>query len=342
MASNIRIASEIDTSKIEFGAVKVLNSGAKSVPLRYEGRNLMVETPTLTIPYGVNKFDKTQGAVPKFSVDMSLGGADDNKEIAALKEFFEAFDQRMIQAGMENSNAWFKMAKPNETVIDAFYTRIMKISRDESGNPKPYPPTFKAALRKRIIRKPGDKEGVQDLGETVSAFDTKFYNAAKEIEEFAGDLKIEDVLPKRAQISIIMECTGVWFAGGKFGTTWRAFQVLVHDKPEQIRGPAFRSFATDAPDIKAFAARLTAAAPAPSGGAGDDDDSYGGYGGGSTGGGSALDAVMPKKAAAAPAPAPAVEETPVVAPAYDEEQVTEPVAVPASKKVVKKIVKKTT
>lgn len=339
MASNIRIASEIDASKIEFGPVKVLNSGAKSVPLRYEGRNLMLETPTLTIPYGVNKFDKTPGAVPKFSVDMSLGGADDNKDIAALKEFFEAFDQRMVQAGMENSNAWFKMAKPNETVIDAFYTRIMKISRDESGNPKPYPPTFKAALRKRIIRKPGDKEGVQDLGETVSAFDTKFYNAAKDMEEFEGELKIEDVLPKRAQISLIMECTGVWFAGGKFGTTWRAFQVLVHNKPEQIRGPAFRSFATDAPDIKAFAARLTATAPAvPVGGAGDaaeDDDGYGGYGG-STGGGSALDAVMPKKAVAA---APAVEE-PVVAPTYDEEQVTEPVAVPAAKKVVKKVVKK--
>lgn len=338
MASNIRIASEIDASKIEFGPVKVLNSGAKSVPLRYEGRNLMIETPSLTIPYGVNKFDKTPGAAPKYSLDLSLRGAEENEGVAALKEFMEAFDERLVQAGVENGSPWFKMAKPNQEVIRAFYTPLVKVAVDKDGNPKPYPPTFKLALRKRMIRKPGDKEGVQDSGENVGAFETKFYNAAEGMAEFDKEIKLEDVVPKRSQISVIMECTGIWFAGGKYGTTWRAFQVCVHSQPEQIRGPAFRSFATDAPDIKAFAARLTAAAPAsstaPAGGAGgsggdDDDDGYGGYGGGSS---SALEAVMPAKPVAVPAPAPA----PVAA--FEEEQVAEPVPVPVAKKVVKKVV----
>lgn len=339
MASNIRIASEIDVSKIEFGAVKLLGSGAKSVPLRYEGRNLMIETPSMTAPYGINKYDKTPGAMPKFSFDLSLGGADDNAAVGALKEFMEGFDERLVQAGVDNGAAWFKMAKPNQEVIKAFYTPLVKVSMDKEGNPKPYPPTFKLALRKRIIRKPGDKEGVQDAGENVGAFETKFYDAASGMAEFDSGLKIEDVLPKRSQVSVIMECTGIWFAGGKYGTTWRAFQTCVHSKPEQIRGPAFRSFATDAPDIKAFAARLTAAATAPAGGAGDDgdDDGYGGYGGG----GSALAAVMPAApkpaAVAAPAPAPAPAAEPAE---FEEEQVAEPVAVPVAKKVVKKVVKK--
>jgi hypothetical protein len=333
MSSMIHIASEIDASKIEFGAVKLLGSGAKSVPLRYEGRNLMIETPSLNVPYGINKFDKTPGAAPKFSLDLSLRGADENEAIGALKDFMEAFDERLVQAGMENSNAWFKMAKPNEEVIKAFYTPLVKVSVDKEGNPKPYPPTFKLALRKRIIRKPGDKEGVPDPAETVSAFDTKFYNATEGNAEFSGDMKLEDVLPKRSQTGVIMQCTGLWFAGGKYGTTWKAVQVRVDSQPEQIRGPAFRSFATDAPDIKAFTARLTAAAPAPTGGSGT------GYGGSGYGGyddeedaGDVLAAVAPapvKKVTVAPAPAPE--------PAFEEEQVAEPVAVPA-KKVVKKVV----
>lgn len=333
----IHIASEIDASKIEFGAVKLLGSGAKSVPLRYEGRNLMIETPSLNVPYGINKFDKTPGAAPKFSLDLSLRGADENEAIGALKDFMEAFDERLVQAGMENSNAWFKMAKPNEEVIKAFYTPLVKVSVDKEGNPKPYPPTFKLALRKRIIRKPGDKEGVPDPAETVSAFDTKFYNASEGNAEFGGDLKLEDVLPKRSQTGVIMQCTGLWFAGGKYGTTWKAVQIRVDSQPEQIRGPAFRSFATDAPDIKAFTARLTAAAPAPTGGAGTGGgyDDYDGYGGGADADeGSVLAAVAPvvAKKVAAPAPAPAPEPSP----AFEEEQVAEPVAVP--KKVVKKVV----
>jgi len=338
MSSSIHIASEIDASKIEFGPVKVLNSGAKSVPLRYEGRNLMIETPSLNVPYGVNKFDKTPGAAPKYSLDLSLRGAEDNEAVGALKEFMEAFDERLIQAGVENAGAWFKMAKPNQEVIKAFYTPLVKVSVDKDGNPKPYPPTFKLALRKRIIRKPGDKEGIQDPAETASAFETKFYNAAESNAEFGGDLKLEDVLPKRSQVGVIMQCTGIWFAGGKYGTTWKAVQVRVDSQPEQIRGPAFRSFATDAPDIKAFTARLTAAAPVAAAGGAGTGGGYDDYGGGADAeeeeaDAGVLSAVVPAKktVVAAPAPAPA----PV---AFEEEQVAEPVAVPVAKKVVKKVV----
>jgi hypothetical protein len=128
-----------------------------------------------------------------------------------------------------------------------------------------------------------------------------------------------------------MQCTGIWFAGGKYGTTWKAVQVRVDSQPEQIRGPAFRSFATDAPDIKAYTARLTAAAPATGGaGTGGDGDGYDDEDAGDDAGG-VLAAVAPvtaaKKTVAAVAPAPA---------AFEEEQVAEPVAVP-----VKKTIKKT-
>ena len=297
----IQTPSDVDCSKLEFGPVKLLDSGGKTVNLRYEGRNLMVETPSLNVPYGVNVFDKA--GPPKFSVDLSFRGADDDEKVRGLQEFFEAFDERMIDAGVENAAKWWKMNNPSREVIKAFYTPMVKISRDQAGNPKPYPPTFKAALRKR-------KDG---------AFETDFYNGSErdakgQIAAFPKDTPIEQILCKRSQASAIVQCTGVWFAGGKFGTTWKAVQLRVDSQPEQIRGPAFRS---EAPDIRAFVSR-TATVKTDAELDEEEDEEV-------------VEAALPKKAAApAPAPAPA--------PAFQEEEVSEPVPVP--KKVVKKVVAK--
>ena len=324
MSSMISLPSEIAVSKLEFGPVKVLDSGGKSVNIRYEGRNLMIETPSLNVPYGVNKFDKTPGAPVKYSVDLSFRGADDNEEIRALQDFMEAFDERMIDVGMENADKWFKMKAPSREVIKAFYTPLVKVSVDKDGNPKPYPPTFKLALRKRIAKK-GE---APDPSENVRAFETKFYNAQEKdvkgaIAEFDGGLKIDELLPKRSQVGAIVQCTGIWFAGGKYGTTWKVVQLRVDSQPEQIRGPAFRS---EAPDIRAFtAARGGAGAAGGYGGSG-----YGGYddeAGEDGGEESVVAAALPAPVAAKPKAAAA----PAPAPTFDEEAVTEPIAVPKPK-----------
>lgn len=340
MSSMIHSPADIKTSKLEFQPVKILDNGGKSVNIRYEGRNLMVETPSLNVPYGVNVFDKTPGAPVKFSVDLSLRGADENEGVRALQDFLEAFDERMIDAGVENAAKWFKMSNPNREVIKAFYTPVVKISRDAAGNPKPYPPTFKLSLRKKI--KKGEKPDTSAASE-VGRFETEFYNSGErddkgQVAAFDTEATLETVLPKRSQVTAIIQCTGVWFAGGKFGTTWKAVQVRVDSQPEQIRGPAFKS---DAPDIRAFVAKKLPAAAA-SGGAGADDDGYGGGGADEADNdaeeAALMAAVAPKAATAKPAAAPAPTPSPIPA-AFEEEAVAEPIPVP--KKVIKKTVTKT-
>jgi len=312
--------SDVTVSKLEFGPVKMLDSGGKTVNLRYEGRNLMLETPSLNVPYGVNVFDKN--GPPKYSVDLSLRGVDEDEKVKALQTFLEEFDERMLDAGVENAGKWFKMTNPNREVIKAFYTPLLKYSRDPQGNLKPYPPTVKINLRRK-------KDAAAS---TSSCFETAFYNpAAKDakgvISAFPGDTPIEAVLAKRSQVTTIIQCTGVWFAGGKFGTTWKAVQMRVDSQPEQIRGPAFKS---DAPDIRAFVSKAVA-----SSGAGSGSGSGSGYGGADEDDDDAEEeaevvaAVVPVKKAPAPAPAPAP---------FEEEAVAEPVPVP--KKVIKKTVTK--
>lgn len=285
MSSMIQTPSEIQCSKIEFGPVKVLDNGGKTVNLRYEGHNLMVETPSVGLPYGVNVFDKS--GPPKYSVDLSFRGAEE------LQSFFEQFDERMIDAGVENAQKWWKMSNPSREVVKAFYTPMVKVSRDQAGNPKPYPPTFKVNLRKR--------KGA-DAAQTASgSFETELYNGTtKPLVAFDKELPVDQVLCKRSNVTAIVQCTGVWFAGGKFGSTWKAVQIRVDNQPDQIRGPAFRS---DAPDIRAF----VQAKPAADAEFDEDEES-------------AVAAVLPKKA-------PVVE---------DEDE--EPVPVP--KKFIKKTVVK--
>ena len=212
MSSMIQTPSEVQCSKIEFGPVKVMDNGGKTVSLRYEGRDLKLEAPSLNVPYGVNVFDKN--GPPKYSVDLSFRGAEDNEQVRALQTFFEEFDERMIDAGVENAQKWFKMANPSREVLKAFYTPMIKISRDQQGNPKPYPPTFKLAFRKRKGAKP-DPEGLPASESPAGTFETEFYNGAvKPLALFERDTPIDKVLGKRSQATVIMHCTGIWFAGG--------------------------------------------------------------------------------------------------------------------------------
>ena len=321
MSSLTHFPSDVEVSSIVFGPVKILDNGGKSVNLSYESKKLMVEMPSLSVPYGVSVFDKN--GPPKYSVDLSLRGADENEKIRALQDFLEAFDERMIDAGVENAGKWFKMANPSRDVIKAFYTPVVKISRDQSGNPKPYPPTVKLALRKK----------------NDGSFETDFYDGTQiPLAAFPKDAPIDTILQKRSHVTSIALCTGVWFAGGKFGTTWTAVQLRVDNQPEQIRGPAFK---TDAADIRAFVARNTAAAAASAASAsvaagyGDDGEEE------EEEENDVVASVMPperKTAEAAPVKAAiaATAAATAATPAFEEETVVE--AVPVPKKAVKKVV----
>ena len=333
MSSTINFPADVTVSKIQFAPVKILDNGGKTVNLSYEGQPLSIETPSLNVPYGVNVYDKTPGAPAKYSLDLSLRGADENEEVKSLQTFLEAFDERMIDAGVENAGKWFKMSNPNRDVIKAFYTPLVKYSRDANGALKPYPPTFKLGIRRNAAKKvPGSAPVPPPTGTNVGSFRVEFYDPTAPTDEkgqmstFPRDADIHTVLVKRAQTTAIMQCTGVWFAGGKFGTTWAATQFRMDSRPEVARGPAFRS---EAPDIRAFVAKKVAAAAGGAGGPPEvEDEEEDAEGGEET----VVAAVLPPPKKAAPPAVAAVA-------AFVEESVAEPIPVP-KKTVVKKVVAK--
>jgi len=220
--SSVTFPSNFSSKAITLSAPKTLQSGAKQAYLNYNGERLVMQTAVaMSVPFGLNAFQSQNGT--EYSVDLSFRGHDNRPELKEFMNVLEQMDEMMINEGVKNSKIWFK-ADLNKEVIKAFYTPALKYSKDKEGNVLSYPPNIKVKLPKRS----GD-------------FDTKFYDLNG--TPYKG-VPIEDLLVKGIQVTAIIECGGVWFAGSKFGLTWRAKQIAIHKLPEKMGEFAFKGLAS--------------------------------------------------------------------------------------------------
>lgn len=239
MSSTVVLARNFSTSKVSFSQVKILDSGGKQAYVNYDGGKFLFQTPALPLPYGMSTYDKA-GPI-KYSVELSLRGYDEaGNKAKEIYDALQALDEFMVEQGVKNSRAWFKAdLKPD--VVRAFYTPIVKWSKDKDGNVKPYPPGLKVNLR---------KNGEQ--------FDVKMYDTNK--VEYQG-VSVEDLLMKGSVVRCVMQCTGIWFAGGKYGLSWKAVQMVMDSVPDSIRGCVVVD--EEADDDEAFSAHTKTPAKAP-------------------------------------------------------------------------------
>jgi hypothetical protein len=259
----------------------------------------------MSVPFGLNVADKYGPA--EYSVEVSFRQSEQRPEIKEFMDVIAQIDEQMLVEGVKNSKSWFK-GDLGRDVVKAFYTPSLKYSKDKEGNVLNYPPNLKLKLRK-----------------VNNDFETKFYDING--NPYKG-IPVEDLLVKGVQVTAIIECAGVWFAGSKFGLTWRAKQIAIHKLPEKIGDFAFKGLGSaktvdveDEDDDEAADDNEVdddAAFRAPSQKA------------------SVVSAMMPK-ATPAPAPTPTPEATSV-----DDEEGDDVEPVPAPKKTIvkKKVVTK--
>jgi Family of unknown function (DUF5871) len=249
MSNLIVSPKNFNCANIVITPLKSLDSGAKQAYVNYAydantRKNLSVQVSTLPVPYGMNMFDKA--GPPKYSVDLSLRGYDDNPKVKQIYEMFTALDEYMVDQGVANSKTWFK-AQLTRDVVKAFYTPLVRWSKDAEGNVKPYPPTLKVQLKQRDGK-----------------FDVTLFDENK--NELKG-VPLDELLVKGSQVTSVIQCTSLWFAGSKFGLSWKAVQIRMDKMPDSIRGYAFQDD-DDAPSVKPKfqqqqqkAAPVTAASP---------------------------------------------------------------------------------
>ncbi len=299
MSQSVVYPSSFNSKNITISAPRQLQSGAKQAYLNYGGERLVMQTAVaMSVPFGLNVADKFGPA--EYSVELSFRQSEQRPEIKEFMDVIAQIDEQMLVEGVKNSKTWFK-GDLGRDVVKAFYTPSLKYSKDKEGNVLNYPPNLKLKLRK-----------------VNNDFETKFYDING--NPYKG-IPVEDLLVKGVQVTAIIECAGVWFAGSKFGLTWRAKQIAIHKLPEKIADFAFKGLGSVKPPVEDVEDEEAADENEV-----DDDAAFRAP----PAKASVVAAVMPK---ATPAPAPA--------PVDDEEgDDVEPVPAPKKTVVKKKVVTK--
>lgn len=229
MSSAITLGKNFDASKMKFGDVKAVGKqGAKIVYVSYNDKPLILQTPEMTSPFGISKFNADQkGAADKFSLGLSFKNREYNTSMQKFFDSMVGFDNAMLDAAIDNSMAWFKSNYKSREVVEALYTPTVKFAKDKQTMEitDKYPPTIRLSLP------------VKDGKISVDCFDDN-----RQPMELS-----ENVDLKGSKITAIIQCSGVWLVGGnKFVPTWKVLQLKVRQNSSAIKGFAFKDDDEDA------------------------------------------------------------------------------------------------
>jgi hypothetical protein len=193
-----------------------LDTGLRMKYISYDRKAFHVQTPECMMPYGITNGMMDDENSKKYTMDLSFR---DMETRPGLKKFFNmlsSLDDLIVSSAFKNQKDWLKKSYPSKDVVEALYVPMIKYAKDKNTGEisDAYPPTFK-------LKVPYMKE----------KFTCDFYNY--EQEKLSGDT-ILDLNSKGGRCVTIMKCNGLWFAGGKFGCSWKAIQVQLSPKKTMI------------------------------------------------------------------------------------------------------------
>lgn len=229
----ILLPNQIDLSKIKYGAVKTRPSGGKSIYISHDSSAFIIQTPEMRSPFGLSKWDKTEkgsDGIEKdsFKYDLLLGfdGKDTRENLAIFFDKIEKLDEKLVTDAMDNSMNWLGKKITSKEVAQELYTPLIRHSRDKATgeiNDK-YPPTFKMSVPFRDGK-----------------FQCSVYGPDK------TEIDLSSVNLQGARITAIIQCTGIWVVGKKFGCSWTVLQMKVAPK-SNIPKFAFKEIEDDKAD----------------------------------------------------------------------------------------------
>lgn len=188
--------------------MKVLKSGAKSVYVSYEGSKLLLQTPVMSLPYGVNdnsKFKEDNGDEKKYDLTLSFRGMEENPKMKVFHDKMKALEDKIVEDAFANRQPWFKNNfNNNKDVILTKFTPMVKLDKDkETGEiTNKYPPTFKVKL-------PYDAKNDKFEFDAYD-MDTNEIDFTKIVNNMKG-----------GKAQLIIQLNGIWFSGGMFGCSWK-------------------------------------------------------------------------------------------------------------------------
>lgn len=210
---HVVLAKNVDVTKIKYSAPRTLDNQSKSVYVNYEGSSITIQTPLVRLPYGVGDWNEknadTQPSgeqkLKKYDLSISFDGADSNPKVKELLDKMVEIENRIAEDAFENRIAWLDDDFDGiKSVVKKLFTPIIKYDKDKVTK-KPtgkYPPTLKCKLP-------------YDTRADIFTFVSQDMNG----EEI--DFKTIMRNLKGAKARLIIQLSGIWIAGGRFGCTWK-------------------------------------------------------------------------------------------------------------------------
>ena len=215
----------INTNAITFAVPRSLDNGAKLIYVNYNGGiKFSVQTPWMTMPWKMGAY--TDGDYPKYSIDLSFKGMEEGNELQQFHDKMKEVEQKIIDAGVENSVSWFKKNIKSREGVSEKFNPIIKESRDkDTGEPDgKWPPSMKVKVPRR--------DGVWEC--KVSNKDGTKYN----INDTDNPDNCEDIFVKNTKVRAIIQCVGLWVASGNYMCQWKLSKAEV-EVPETFSNDDF-------------------------------------------------------------------------------------------------------
>ena len=188
--------NELYIDDVTFGPFKKLGDFGRIAKLGYRGKDLVIQTPRMFIPFGVSKFDT------KFSIDVSFDGMTDDED-CMLSNFLTRLKKldKKVQRLAKEKKSWLKGKQH-------IYCPIVKDVLTEDGE---VDDRYKPKMR---VKLPiwDDKIKFQLFDETGQRINLH-------------PTTIEDEITKGSDIRMILSCTGLWIAGSKYGVSFKLQQA---------------------------------------------------------------------------------------------------------------------
>lgn len=240
----ITSAKKFNPEQVKYKPPTTNTRGGKDVKVQLNGSNLVLQVP-LMLTWGLNERDNDG----RMSYDVSLQ-FEPNKYPAQEKALdnMKSFENKLLTDGVTNSKAWFGKTKMTKEVVEAMMWPILKYPKMKDGSGEPdysRNPTMKLKVPYW--------EGVHNV-ELYDMAGQIQYRAPKdgywEADRNTGTPMA--LMPKATHLTGLIQCTGLWFAGGRFGCTWKLLQAKLQ-QPVRLVGSGVCHIVDDSDDEDALA-----------------------------------------------------------------------------------------
>jgi hypothetical protein len=276
MSESTLLPKNVNVSKLRYSEVKSLSNGSKTVYINYGSDKLTIQTPLMSIPsYGIGdgtykdkdgKEVKQEGG-KKYDVSVSFRGMDDNPKIQAFHDKMQEIERKIKEDAFNNRLTWLRDDFDGmKGFTDKMFSPFIKYSKDKDTGKisTAYPPTLRLKL-------PYNNES-----------DTFTFDAY-DMDENEIDFKSIMYKLNGAKTQLVIQLSGIWFAGGKYGCTWKVlmgkFQMarknkvtFIADSDDEDTRPSSSKKFEDDEDLEEDALAMAAASSPQNTGANDDEE----------------------------------------------------------------------